>query len=196
MSFEQSRLDALKAVAAAGAELSAERLASVTHDVWRTGEVSLSLDEKAPYVDSAASAGDHYGSHFTFPGGVFLILFTGKSARLITSAFTRDFPERLENMPGRDAAAAAEAANILINPFAGRLAEAWKTRLIVSAPRSRAASPRVLLDEALARLRAEDRPAAVLHVALNAPHLFSECQILLLLGRELMGRACGATTGR
>ena len=105
---------ALSGLIAAGAEACAEKLAGFTHHPWSVDSVTLSLDEAGPFAEQLSSvAADTYGSHLTFQGGSFLLLYSGKSGYMISSAFTRDFQERVENMPKREAnalSAVGEAA--------------------------------------------------------------------------------------
>ena len=191
LSSEEGR-SALTAVVAAGVELSAVRLAEATNDAWRVHGVSLSLDEAGPFAaEHATVAADHYGSHFAFPGGSFLVLFSGKSGYLVTTAFTRDYQDRVENMAARESVALGEVANILLNPLVGHLAKSWGVRLIISAPKTKVASPRDHLTRALERYRDGDRLAATFFAAMNSPQLFSECRILLFLDRDFVGRIAG-----
>lgn len=185
--------DALTAVVAEGVALSAARLQEITHDPWRVLSVTLSEDEAGPFAAAHASvAGDHYGSHFTFPGGSFLVLFSGKTGYLITTAFTRDFQDRVENMVKRESVTLGEVSNVLLNPMVGHLAKAWGLRLIISAPETKIASPREHLTRALARYQSADRLAATFFAHLDSPQLFSECKIMLFLDRGLVARLAPA----
>ena len=189
MTLAKDAGDALTAVVAAGVALSAARLEEITHDPWRVLSVDLSQDEAGPFAASHASvAGDHYGSHFSFPGGSFLVLFSGKTGYLITTAFTRDFQDRVENMPKRESVTLGEVSNVLLNPLVGHLAKVWSLRLIISAPETRIASPRDHLTRALSRYQAADRLAATFFAHLDSPQLFSECKIMLFLDRGLVER--------
>jgi hypothetical protein len=180
---------ALTGIVAAGVESSAAKFAEATHDAWRVVDVSSSPDATGPFVDRhAASPADHYGCHFTFPGGSFLVLYSGKSGRLVTTAFTRDFPDRVENMAKRDLAAVSELSNIMLNPLIGHLAKSWGVRLIISAPKTSVASPRDHLTRALERYRGGATLAATFLSVLDSPQLFSECRILLFLDRDFVAR--------
>jgi hypothetical protein len=193
MTLAREAGDALTAAVAAGIALSAARLEEVTHDSWRVLTVALSQDEAGPFAGAHASvAVDHYGSHFSFPGGSFLVLFSGKTGYLITTAFTRDFQDRLENMPKRESATLGEVSNVLLNPLLGHLAKAWGQRLLISAPETRIASPRDHLTRALARYKDSDRLAATFFVHLDSPQLFSDCRIMLFLDSGLVARLPGA----
>ena len=184
--------DALTAVVAAGVELSAARLAEATHDPWRVLSVALSRDEAGPFADVHASvAGDHYGSHFSFPGGSFLVLFSGKTGYLVTAAFTRGLQDRVENMPKREAVVLGEVSNVLLNGLVGHLANAWGLRLIISAPETGISSPRDHLTRAVSRYREADPLAATFFATLASPRLSSECRIMLFLGRGLVSRLAG-----
>src|SRR5258708_641144 len=99
MTLTKAAGDALTAVVAAGVRSSAACLGEVAHEPWRVLSVALSLDEAGPFADAhAAIGGDHYGSHFAFQGGSILVLFSGKTGFLVTTAFTRDFQDRIEHM--------------------------------------------------------------------------------------------------
>ncbi len=187
--LSQEAADALTAVVAEAASFSAERLKEITHDPWRVISAALSQDEAGPFAAEHASvSGDHYGSQITFPGGSFLLLFSGKTGYLVTTAFTRDFQDRVENMPKRESAALGEVSNVLLNPFVGHLAKAWGQRLIISAPETKIASPRDHLLRALARYPAEPGLGAAFFVHLDSPQLFSECRIMLFLDRSFVAR--------
>jgi hypothetical protein len=193
MSLTVAGRKALTEVVSAGIDLSAARLAAATHDAWRVAGVALSLDEAGPFASENSSVtGDTYGSHFTFAGGSFLVLFSGKSGDLVTAAFTRDFQERVENMIKRESVALGEVANILLNPLVGHLAKAFGVRLIISAPQTQIASPRDHLTRALERYRGGERLAATFFAALNSPQLFSDCRVLLFLNQALVGRIVGS----
>ena len=184
--------DALTAVVAAGVRISAARLEEITHDPWRVLSVALSRDEAGPFADAHASVvGDHYGSHFSFPGGSFLVLFSGKTGYMVTTAFTRDFQDRVENMPKRESAALGEVSNVLLNPLIGHLAKSSGRRLVVSAPETKLASSRDHLTRALSRYRDADRLAATFFAHLDSPRLFSECRIMLFLNGEMTARLAG-----
>ncbi len=192
MSLSKEAGDALIAQVTAAVQLSADRLQEITHDPWRVLSVALSQDEAGPFADVHASvSGDHYGSHITFPGGSFLLLFSGKTGYLITTAFTRDFQDRVENMQKREHAALGEISNVLLNPFVGHLAQAWSVRLIISAPETKIASPRDHLTRALSRYKDADRLAATFYAHLDSPQLFSECKIMLFLDQGLVARIAG-----
>ena len=192
MTLAQGTGDALTAAVAAGVALSAARLSEITHDPWRVISVDLSQDEAGPFADAHASvAGDHYGSHVTFPGGSFLVMFSGKSGYLITTAFTRDIQDRVENMVKRESVVLGEVANVILNPLVGHLASAWDMRLIISAPETRIASPRDHLNRALSRYKDARRLDATFCALLDSPQLFSECRIMLFLDRELVARLAG-----
>jgi hypothetical protein len=192
MSLSKDAGEALTATVAAGVALSAARLEEITHDPWRVLSVALSQDEAGPFADAHSSlAGDHYGSHITFPGGSFLLLFSGKTGYLVTTAFTRDVQDRVENLPKREAVALGEVSNVLLNPFVGHLAKTWGLRLIISAPETKIASPRDHLTRALSRYQAADSLAAAFFAHLDSPQLFSECKIMLFLERGLVARLAG-----
>jgi hypothetical protein len=192
MNLSEEARKSLTGVVAAGVELSAARLAEATHDAWRAAGVSLSL-EAAPFAaEHEGAAVDHYGSHFTFRGGSFLVLFSGKSGYLVASAFTRDYRERVENLAQRDCAALGEVANILLNPLVGHLAAAWGERIIISAPQTSVAGPREHLHRALERYRGAERLAATFLSVLESSELFSECRVLMFLDRDLVGRVAAA----
>jgi hypothetical protein len=192
MTLSKEAGDSLASVVAAGVALSAARLEEITHDPWRVLSVSLSQDEAGPFADAHASvAGDHYGSHFTFPGGSFLLLYSGKTGYLVTTAFTRDFQDSVENLPKRESVALGEVSNVLLNPLVGHLAKSWGLRLIISAPETKIASPRDHLTRALARYQAADRLAATFFAHLDSPQLFSECKLMLFLDRGLVARLSG-----
>jgi hypothetical protein len=192
MTIAQQAGDALTAVVAEGVKLSAARLEEITHDPWRVLSVELSQDEAGPFAAAHSSvSGDHYGSHFSFPGGSFLVLYSGKTGYLITTAFTRDVQDQVENMAKRESVALGEVSNVLINPLVGHLAETWGLRLIISAPETRIASPRDHLTRALARYANGDGLAATFFAHLDSPQLFSECKIMLFLDRGLVGRIAG-----
>jgi hypothetical protein len=196
MSLAKEAGDALTAAVAEAVKLSAARLEEITHDPWRVLSVSLSRDEAGPFADAYASVtGDHYGSHVSFPGGSFLVMFSGKSGYLITTSFTRDVQDRVENMVKRESVVLGEVSNVLLNPLVGRLAGAWDMRLIISAPETRIASPRDHLTRALARYKDADTLAATLFAHLDSPQLFSECRIMLFLGRGLVERLAGPSSG-
>jgi hypothetical protein len=189
MSLSKEAGDALIATVTAAVQLSADRLQEITHDPWRVLSVALSQDEAGPFADVHASvAGDHYGSHISFPGGSFLLLFSGKTGYLVTTAFTRDFQDRVENMAKRESVALGEVSNVLLNPLVGHLAKAWGQRLIISAPETRIASPRDHLTRALARYQSGAGLGATFFAHLDSPQLFSECRIMLFLDRGLLER--------
>jgi hypothetical protein len=172
----------LTSVVAEGIGRSAARLAEITHDPWRVLSVAMSRDEAGSFADAhAAVADDHYGSHFTFPGGSLLVLFSGKTGYLVTTAFTREVRDRVESLPKRESIALGEVANVMLNPLIGHLAKSWGRRLIISAPETRIASPRDHLTHALSRYREPDRLAATFFAHLDSPQLFSECRIMLFL---------------
>ena len=184
--------DAMTAVVEAGVRRSAERLGEITHDPWRVLTVALSQDEAGPFADThAAVSGDHYGSHFSFAGGSFLVLFSGKAGYLVTTAFTRDVQDRVESLPKRESAALGEVSNVVLNALVGHLAKSWGRRLIISAPETRIASPRDHLTRALSRYRDGDRLAATFFAHLDSPQLFSECRIMLFLDGGLLSRLAG-----
>ena len=149
--------------------------------------MTLSLDEAGPFADQMSStAGDTYGSRVTFKGGSFLLLFSGKSGYLISSAFTRDFQERVESMPKRESHALGEASNILLNPLVGHLAKAWGMTLIISAPKTSVSSRRDHLTRSLEVYKDGNRLAATFAVKLVSTQLFSECLLLLFLDAALV----------
>jgi hypothetical protein len=188
-SLSEEAAQALTAAVEAGAEASAKRLSEATHDSWRVAGVALAVEDEGPFASEHASvAADHYGSHFTFPGGSFLVLFTGKSGYLITTAYTRDHQDAVENMDKREAVVLGEVANILLNPLVGSLAESWKMRLIISAPKTKISSPREHLAAAVERYRAGEPIAAAFYVNLASSSLFSECRVMLFLDREIVAR--------
>ncbi|MBI3552124.1 MAG: hypothetical protein HY077_06365 [Elusimicrobia bacterium] len=180
--------DALAKLIADGAAKSAESLSGLTDNKWAVEKVELSVEEGAPFEAMLAGiAKDHYGSHFSIPGATFLVLFTGKSGYLVTTAFTRDHQDRVEGLEKRESKALAEAANIFLNPMIGHLAAAWKRTIIISAPDMQVASQRDLLTAALARFKDKDRLAATFFIKLSSQNLFSECSILIFLDAELAG---------
>jgi hypothetical protein len=184
--------DALLPAVAEGVAFSAARLEEITHDPWRVLSVASSRDEAGPFAAAHASvSGDHYGSHFTFSGGSFLVLYSGKTGYLVTTAFTRDFQDRVENMTKREAVTLGEVSNVLLNPLVGHLAKAWGQRLIISAPQTHISSPRDHLTRALARYAEANRLAATFFAHLDSPQLFSECKIMLFLDRGLVARLAG-----
>lgn len=185
---------ALTAVVAAGAEECAAKLADFTHHPWSVESVTLSLDEAGPFAELMSGvAADTYGSSITFPGGSFLLLYSGKSGYLISSAFTRDFQDRVEGMAKREVLALGEASNILINPLVGRLAKAWGTSLIISAPKTAISSRRDHLTRALDSCKVGGNLVATLAVKLASTQLFSECHLLLFLDAALVEKLA---TGR
>jgi chemotaxis protein CheY-P-specific phosphatase CheC len=178
---------ALTGVVAAGVENCAARLGEITHVPWRVLSVALSHDDEGPFTDAHSSVvGDHYGSHFSFKGGRFLVLFSGKTGYLVTTAFTRDFKDHLENMPKRESSALGEVSNVMLNPLIGHLAKQWGRRLMISTPETRIASPRDHLTRALSHYGEADRLAATFFAHLESPGLFSECRIMLFLDRVLL----------
>jgi hypothetical protein len=192
MTLAKDAGEALTAVVAAGVELSAARLSEVTHDPWRVLSVAVSQDEAGPFADVHDSvSGDHYGSHFSFPGGSFLVLFSAKTGFMVTSAFTRDLQERVEDMAKREAVVLGEVSNVLLNGLVGHLADAWSLRLIISAPETGIASPRDHLMRAVSRYRESDPLAATVFARLASPRLSSECRIMLFLGRGLVAGLAG-----
>jgi hypothetical protein len=169
-----------------GAALSAESLSGLTHDPWVVDKVELSVEGGEPFEAMLAGvAKDHYGSHFSIPGATFLVLFTGKSGYLVTTAFTRDHQDRVEGLDKRESRTLAEAANIFLNPFIGRLADAWKRRIVISAPMMEVASQRDLLTQALGRFKDKEKLAASFFIRLASPNLFSECTLVIFLDAEL-----------
>lgn len=187
MNLSEDAQKALTAVVAAGAAGCAAKLGEVTHHEWSVDGVTVSLDEAGPFAEVLASvAVDHYGSHLSFPGGSFLVLCSGKSGYLITSAFTRDVQDRVESMPKREAHALGEVSNIMLNPMLGHLAKAWGMSLIISSPKSGLASQREHLSRALARYKEGAPLASTFFVKLASRQLFSECLLLLFLDRNLV----------
>ena len=178
---------ALTAVVAAGAADGAVKLEEFTHHPWSVDSVTLSLDEAGPFAELMAGvAADTYGSAITFPGGSFLLLYSGKSGYLISSAFTRDFQDRVEGMAKREVLALGEASNILINPLVGRLAKAWGISLIISAPKTAISSRRDHLTRALESCKAGGTLAATFAVKLESTQPFSECLLFLFLDAALV----------
>ncbi len=178
--------EALTKLIKEGAEKSAECLAQATDNPWRVDKVELSVEEGAPFEALLAGiAKDHYGSHFSIPGATFLVLFSGKSGYLVSTAFTRDHQDRVEGMENRESKTLAEVANIFLNPLIGRLAAAWKRNIIISAPRMEVASQRDLLTQALAAFGDKDKLEATFSIRLNSPNLFSDCMVLIFLAGEL-----------
>ncbi len=187
MNLSEDAQKALTAVVAAGAAGCASKLGEVTHHEWSVDGVTVSLDEAGPFAEVLASvAVDHYGSHLSFPGGSFLVLCSGKSGYLITSAFTRDVQDRVESMPKREAHALGEVSNIMLNPMLGHLAKAWGMSLIISSPKSGLASQREHLSRALARYKEGTPLASTFFIKLVSRQLFSECLLLLFLDRSLV----------
>jgi len=177
----------LSELVAAGAKLCADKLTGATHDRWHVEEVTLSIDEAGPFAEAFNSVvHDHYGTELVFPGGGFLVLFSGKSGYLVTNAFTREIQDRVEGLNQREANALGELCNILLNPMVGHLAQAWGFRLVVSAPRTRISSRRELLTESLASYKESDALAATFFIRLRCESLFSDCHILLFLERPLV----------
>jgi hypothetical protein len=180
--------DRLTSVVAEGVRGSASRLAELTNDPWRVLSVDLSEDEAGPFAEAHASvASDHYGSHFTFEGGSFLVLFSGKTGYRVTNAFTREVQDRVESIPKRESVALGEISNVMLNPLIGHLAKSWGRRLIISAPETKIGSPRDQLTRALARY-GSDRLAATFFAHLDSPKLSSECRIMLFLEKDLIER--------
>ena len=182
MSLEPGQVAALTAVVAEGAAACAAKLAEVTYAPWSVESVVFAEAESGPFADMlTAVAADTYGSHLGFPGGSFLLLYSGKSAYLIATAFTRDFQDRVESLPKREAHALGEVSNILLNPMMGALAKARGAGLIISAPKTGIASRRDHLANAVARYKAAGAFPAAFVVKLASSQLFSECLLLLFL---------------
>jgi hypothetical protein len=189
MSASEEAGSGLTGAVAAGAEAGAKRLAEATRDPWRVAGVALSVADEGPFAAEHASvAGDHYGSHFTFPGGSVLVLFSGKSGFLVASAFTRDHEEAVEHLSKRESLILGEVANILLNPLIAHLADVWDQHILVSAPRTKIASPREHLAAALERYRNAEPLAASFFISLASSRLSGECRVLLFLDRSLVGR--------
>ena len=183
----------LTAIVAAGAEECAAKLADFTHHPWSVESVTLSLDEAGPFAALMEGvAADTYGCTITFPGGSFLLLYSGKSGYLISSAFTRDFQDRVEGMSKREVLALGEASNILINPLVGRLAKAWGASLIISSPKTAISSRRDHLTRALESSKKGSGLAATFAVKLASTQLFSECHLLLFLDAAMVEKIAKA----
>ena len=182
--------EALRRLIADAAAKSAQSLSAITDNKWEVKAVELSVSDGAPFDEMLSGvAKDHYGSHFSIPGATFLVMFSGKSGYLVTTAFTRDHQDRVEGMEKRESKALAEAANIFLNPLIGHLASAWKRPIIISAPQMQVASQRDLLTSALARFKDQDALAASFHIKLASSNLFSECVVLIFLDAALAGLA-------
>lgn len=171
----------VRAVVREGAQACASRLAEITYNPWSVDEVDSAESEEAFADLLAGVAADTYGSHLTFPGGSFLLLYSGKSAYLIATAFTRDFQDRVESLPKRDAHALGEVSNIMLNPMMGRLAKAAGAPLIISAPKTGIASRRDHFAQAVARYEDAGSFPVVVRVRLGSSQLHSQCLLLLLL---------------
>jgi hypothetical protein len=170
-----------------GGEKSAALLTNATGNKWGVAGVAVSGSDDVPFekiLDGVAR--DHYGSHFTVPGATFLVVFSGKSGYLVTTAFTRDHQDSVEGMPKLESRALAEVANMLLNPLLGHLSAAWKRRLMISAPKMQIASPRDLLLDALARFKEKNALAGAVHLQLSSSDLFSDCSVLMFLDAELI----------
>jgi chemotaxis protein CheY-P-specific phosphatase CheC len=182
--------EALTRLIAEGSAKSADSLSQITDNKWEVKAVELCVEGGASFDAMLASiAKDHYGSHFSIPGATFLVMFSGKSGYLVTTAFTRDHQDRVEGMEKRESKALAEAANIFLNPLIGHLASAWKRSIIISAPQMQVASQRELLTSALSRFKDQDALAAAFHIKLSSANLFSDCAVMIFLDAALAGLA-------
>lgn len=192
MSLPPEALDALAAAVAPGLELCAAALGSATHDPWSVLKFSVQPGDPAPFAElSDFIAADSYGSLLTFAGGSFLVLFSGKSAYLAGSAFTREAQDSLENLEHREERAVAELSNVLLNPLVGHLAKIAASRLIVSAPKTRIASRRDHLSAALARYGSGNPLAAAADASLASEPLSAECRILVFFEESLAAKLAG-----
>lgn len=181
MSLSNEEAAVVRAVVREGADASARRLAEITYEEWTVDAVQSGESEEAFADVLAHVAADTYGSHLSFPGGSFLLLYSGKSAYLIATAFTRDFQDRVESLPKRDALALSEVSNILLNPMMGRLAKAAGAALIISAPKTGIASKRDHFIQAVARYKDAGSFPVVVRVKLASARLNSSCLMLLFL---------------
>ena len=173
-----------------GLEKCAKRLEDVTHAGWAVERVAVapggeitpaSLPDELPL--------EHFGTFLATAGASFLMMFPPRSGYLVTNAFTRDVPDKIEKMSERDSKALAETSNIVVNALLAHLAEASGRRLLISAPEMLVDRKRGLFFRALGRLRDSKKLAATVFASLSSRDLLeSECDIVVFLDDDLAGR--------
>ncbi|MEK7383034.1 MAG: hypothetical protein AAB262_07080 [Elusimicrobiota bacterium] len=192
MTLSAEARKALTTAVTAGVKDCAAKLGEVTFSEWNVDGVTLSLDEAGPFADLLASIdNDHYGAHLSFPGGSFLVLCTSKSGYLITNAFTRAVPDRVESIPKREARSLGEVSNIMLNAMLGHFAKAWDRDIIISSPKTGIAKQRDHLAKALALYREEAPLAATFLAKLASRRLLSECLLLIFLDKDSVEKIAG-----
>lgn len=189
MTYSEEAQKVLTAAVAAGAQGCTLKLGEITHHEWAVDGVALNLDETGPFSSQlGAIANDHYGTSLTFAGGSFLVLCSGKSGYLISTAFTRDVQDRVESMHKREAHTLGEVSNIMLNPMVGHLAKACGMSLIISSPKTRLSSQRDHMAKALERYPQSAPLAASLFVKLTSRRLSSEYWLLVFLDRTFVDK--------
>lgn len=190
MSLTGDQKKKLATVLNQGLEACAERLGKVTHSGWSLDRVTVTAgSELGPDSLPDDTPLEHFGTFLQTAGASFLILFPPRSGYLVTNAFTRDAPEKVERMTERDSKALAETANIVANSMVAHLAKTSGRRLLISAPEMLVDRKRGLFFRALGRLRNPARLAATVFAGLSSRDLFdSECAILVFLDDDLVGR--------
>jgi hypothetical protein len=171
-----------------GAQGCAERLTRICRAEWRA-EVLLAGAESDEHFDALLSdvKEAHFGSLFSVPGGVFLLIFDRRSGLWVYTRFMGDFSDKVDLPEERlEPTALSEVSNIIVNAAIRDLAALCRRALILSAPEQRFDAPRDLLSRALKKIDPPEKLGETHHIRLLCPALSAKAVLALFLGEDLL----------
>jgi len=151
MELIEAEQRALFALIDRGLNLSAGKLAKLCRTHWQVVTMTIEPGSQAKLRELLnKDPADYYGAHITFPGGVFLILFSQPSSELIVKTFSSQYGSWFRLERGMDTSVIREFSNIMINAVGGVVADACDESFIMSAPLLARERKAALYDQALA----------------------------------------------
>lgn len=169
-----------------GMSASSDALAQVSNTAWTTLKISTNTD--TPEIISARLAQDtsaHYGAFAQAPGALFLLMFSRSSGPALAAAFMRDRKQRPGIVPLREDIYITEIANIVINAFANKLADACDTALILTSPEITVAKKSELFKLSIEKLKmSKEQHAIMSYVHMSSHTLSSDCTVILFISQQ------------
>lgn len=190
MNLTKSAQEALRRLIESGVGRSADKLAVMSHTRWSMQTVSVNTAAGDHLRSSTGNdAQGYYGAYFNMPGGVFLVLFSQRSGKVIIDAFLSDSPSGMKAIPNLEQSVLAEISNVLVNAVAAEFADACDMGFFVSAPEMLQGSKERLFELTLKKFSGTDKNLAVTsYVHMSSPSVSTDCSLLILLTEAMAGR--------
>ncbi|OGR97833.1 MAG: hypothetical protein A2V88_11080 [Elusimicrobia bacterium RBG_16_66_12] len=177
-----------------GVSDSADRLAKISRTEWVTQTVSISMAPLAKFQGVlAGDAEEHFGAHFTLPGGVFLVMIPSRSGPAFADAFLPASKKHPEGVKDRERSSLAEISNIVVNAVAAVVADACGMALMLSAPEVSHGRKADLLREAREMVSSSGEKSVVMaYVHMSSEALSSDCSVVVLMSEAWQARLFAA----